>query len=206
MIIREKMNTNCKIILLGLVEFFIAAIIAASVVGCLYLDVTIHRDLSEGSFVEFGQEVLLLITTVLFGTLAIKTRQGGLWLVAGFFGCLFIRELDAYFDEIVHGAWKYFALGVMFFSLFKAWRLGVENTFGTLAAFMKSRSFIFIFIGLLVVLVFSRLFGMGELWHAIMGDNFIRLVKNVVEEGCELWGYALITWGAINYVLTFKRN
>lgn len=200
------MNSNIKTILTGFAEFFLAAIIAASVIGCIYLDVTVHRDLSEGSFVEFGQEVLLLTTTVLFGTLAIKTRQGGLWLVAGFFGCLFIRELDAYFDEIVHGAWKYFALVVMVLSLFKAWRLGVENTIATLAAFMKSRSFIFIFIGLLIVLAYSRLFGMGELWHAIMGDNYIRLVKNVVEEGSELWGYALVAWGALNYLFASKKN
>ena len=200
------MNSNIKTILAGFAEFFLAAIIAASVIGCIYLDVTVHRDLSEGSFVEFGQEVLLLTTTGLFGTLAIKTRQGGLWLVAGFFGCLFIRELDAYFDEIVHGAWKYFALVVMVFSLFKAWRLGIENSFATLAAFMKSRSFIFIFIGLLIVLAYSRLFGMGELWHAIMGDNYIRLVKNVAEEGSELWGYALVTWGALNYLFASKKN
>ena len=200
------MHQNYKTILYGFAEFFLAAFIAASVVGSIYLDVTVHRDLSEGSFVEFGQEALLLITTTIFGTLAIKTRQGGLWLVAGFFGCLFIRELDAYFDEIVHGAWKYFALVVMVLSLFKAWRLGIENTIATLAVFMKSRSFIFIFIGLLIVLAYSRLFGMGELWRAIMGDNYIRLVKNVVEEGSELWGYALICWGALNYLFSSKKN
>ncbi len=200
------MSGNIKTILAGFAEFFLAALIAASVVGCIYLDVTIHHDLSEGSFVEFGQETLLLITTVIFGAMAMKSRQGGLWLVAGFFCCMFIRELDAYFDEIVHGAWKYFALVVMVLSLYKAWRLGIENTIATLAAFMKSRSFIFIFIGLLIVLAYSRLFGMGELWHAIMGDNFIRLVKNVVEEGSELWGYALITWGALNYLFTSKQQ
>ena len=200
------MHQNFKTILSGFAEFFFAALLAASVVGCIYLDVTIHRELSEGSFVEFGQEALLLITTTIFGALALKTRQGGLWLIAGFFCCMFIRELDAYFDEIVHGAWKYFALVVMFLSLYKAWRLGVENTIATLAAFMKSRSFIFIFIGLLIVLAYSRLFGMGELWHAIMGDNYIRLVKNVVEEGSELWGYALVTWGALNYLFASKKN
>lgn len=200
------MPQNFKTILLGFGEFFFAALLAASVIGCIYVDVTIHQELSEGSFVEFAQETLLLITTMIFGLFALKTRQGGLWLVAGFFGCMFIRELDAYFDLIVHGAWKYFALVVMVLSLYKAWRLGVENTIATLAAFMKSRSFIFIFIGLLIVLAYSRLFGMGELWHAIMGDNYIRLVKNVVEEGSELWGYALVTWGALNYLFASKKN
>lgn len=49
--------------------------------------------------------------------MAIKRQSGGLWLIAGFFGCLLIRELDAYFDEIIHGAWKYFALVLVVFVL-----------------------------------------------------------------------------------------
>ena len=199
------MNSNIKTICNGFAEFFLAAIIAASVVGCIYLDITVHKNIVENSFVEFGQEFLLLLTTAIFGSMAIKKQSGGLWLVAGFFGCLFIRELDAYFDEIVHGAWKYFALALVAFVCFKAWKIGIENTIETLANFMKTRSFIFIFIGLLIVLAYSRLFGMGELWHAVMGENFNRTVKNVVEEGSELWGYALVFWGAVKYWLETKR-
>ena len=107
---------------------------------------------------------------------------------------------------IVHGAWKYFALALIAFVFYQAWCLGKENTIATLAAFMKSRSYTFIFIGLLIVLVFSRLFGMGELWETIMADHFNRTVKNVVEEGTELWGYALIFWGALNYLFASKKN
>ena len=199
------MTENIKTILSGFAEFLLAALIAASVVGCIYLDVTVHQNIVENSFVEFGQEWLLFATTALFAWQAIAKRQGGLWLVAGFFGCMFIRELDAYFDMIVHGAWKYFALLVIAFVLFKAWRLGKENTIASLAAFMKTRSFVFIFIGILIVLIYSRLFGMGELWKAIMGDNFNRTVKNIVEEGSELWGYALVFWGAVKYWIASKR-
>ena len=200
------MTENMKTILAGFTEFILAALIAAGVVGCIYFDVTINQNILEDSFVEFGQEALLLGTTALFAMQAIAKRQGGLWLVAGFFGCMFIRELDAYFDMIVHGAWKYFALMVVAFVFFKAWRLGKENTIASLAAFMKTRSFVFIFIGLLIVLVYSRLFGMGELWHSIMTDNFNRTVKNIVEEGSELWGYALVFWGAINYIFASKKQ
>ncbi len=199
------MNANIKTVLNGVAEFFLAALIAASVIGCIYLDVTVNQNIVENSFVEFSQEVLLMATTAIFTMQAITKRQGGLWLVAGFFGCLFLRELDAFFDMIVHGAWKYFALVVVIFVFFKAWRLGKENTIASLAAFMKTRAFIFIFIGLLIVLVYSRLFGMGELWKAIMGDNFNRTVKNIVEEGSELWGYALVFWGSVKYWLESKR-
>ena len=200
------MTENIKTILSGFAEFLLAALIAASVVGCIYLDITVHGNILEDSFVEFGQEWFLLGTTTLFAMRAIAKHQGGLWLVAGFFGCMFIRELDAYFDMIVHGAWKYFALALMVFVFFQAWRLGKENTIASLAAFMKTRAFVFIFIGLLIVLIYSRLFGMGELWKAIMGVDFNRTVKNVVEEGSELWGYALVFWGAVKYWLASKLS
>ena len=97
--------------------------------------------------------------------MAIKRQSGGLWLIAGFLGCLLIRELDAYFDEIIHGAWKYFALVLVVFVLNhgkSALKIGVENTIDSLANFMKTRSFIFIFIGLLNVLAYFRLFGRGN--------------------------------------------
>ena len=199
------MNANIKTILNGAAEFFLAALIAASLIGWIYLDVTVNQNIVENSFVEFSQEALLMAMTAIFTMQAIAKPQGGLWLVAGFFGCLFLRELDAFFDMIVHGAWKYFALVVVVFVFFKAWRLGKESTIASLATFMKTRAFIFIFIGLLIVLVYSRLFGMGELWKAIMGDNFNRTVKNIVEEGSELWGYALVFWGSVKYWLESKR-
>ena len=200
------MHQNFKTIFSGFAEFLLAALLAAIVVGCIFLDVTYNQNIVESSFVEFGQEGLLLLTSAIFTLLAIQKRMGGLWLVAGFFGCMFIRELDAYFDLIVHGAWKYFALALIAFVFYQAWRLGKENTIATLASFMKSRSYTFIFIGLLIVLAFSRLFGMGELWETIMADHFNRTVKNVVEEGTELWGYALIFWGALNYLFASKKN
>ena len=200
------MRENYKTIFSGIAEFLLAALIAAGVVGCIYLDVIVHQGIVENSFVEFAQEALLMATTVIFAIQAIAKRHGGLWLVAGFFGCMLLREFDAFFDMIVHGAWKYFALVVIAFVFFKAWRFGKENTIATLAAFMKTRAFIFIFLGLLIVLAYSRLFGMGELWHAIMGDNYKRIVKNVVEEGSELWGYALVFWGTVKYWLESKRG
>lgn len=199
------MNANIKTILNGVAEFFLAALIAASVIGCIYLDVTVNQNIVENSFVEFSQEILLMATTAIFTMQAITKRHGGLWLVAGFFACMLTREFDAFFDQIVHGAWKYFALVIIAFVFFKAWRLGTENTIASLAAFMKTRSFVFIFIGLLIVLAYSRLFGMGELWHTIMTDHFNRTVKNVVEEGSELWGYALVFWGSVKYWLESKQ-
>jgi hypothetical protein len=61
------------------------------------------------------------------------------------------------------------------------------------------------------VLVFSRLFGMGALWHAILGEGYARLAKTTVEEGIELLTYSMWLAGSVDYywrqrLLATKRN
>ena len=76
---------------------------------------------------------------------------------------------------------------------------GKTITLKTLAEYMQSPPFTTMSFGVMVVLVFSRAFGMGKLWKLVMGDNFNRLVKNVAEEGTELFGYSIIFLAAIEY-------
>ena len=47
-----------------------------------------------------------------------------------------------------------------------------------------------------MTIVFSRLFGTGSLWKDIATVDS-RIVKTVVQEGLELFGYALILIGSI---------
>ena len=54
--------------------------------------------------------------------------------------------------------------------------------------------------GLLVLVVFSRLFGYGPFWKAIMDDPSYRTVKTIVEEGVELMGYFLILVSSFEYL------
>ena len=60
--------------------------------------------------------------------------------------------------------------------------------------------------GLLAILVFSRLFGMQALWLAILDDGYVRVVKNVVEEGSESFGYMLCLTASIGYFCTFRET
>lgn len=199
------MRDDIGTILVRVGECLAVALFFAGIVGLIYIDEIYNQNVRE-SYVEFGQEALILLTTAIFTTFAVRKRVGGLWLVAGFFGCMLIREFDGYLDLISHGAWKYFALAFAGFFSYQAYRLGKENTLASLVAFMKTRAYTFIFIGLIIVLVFSRLFGMSELWQAALGDHFTRSVKNLAEEGTELLGYALIFWGALNYLFTSEKN
>lgn len=53
-------------------------------------------------------------------------------------------------------------------------------------------------------LVFSRLFGMHGLWYAILDQSYVRVVKNVVEEGSESFGYMLCLIASVGYYCSFR--
>ena len=53
---------------------------------------------------------------------------------------------------------------------------------------------------MLIVLVFSRLFGMHQLWQHLMLDGYNRVVKNIAEEGTELLGYSICWLASTRYL------
>lgn len=193
------MKNDMNIILKNFFYFFVKCILPIAVVGLIYLDIKTFGNIKEQSFVELGQSLFLLMTSVIFMYLASKKRANGLWLVAGFFVCMLIREQDAYFDNIFHGSWAYFALASVVFFVWKAWSEGKDKAVKTLAEYMQSPPFTTMSFGVMVILFFSRAMGMGKLWKLIMGDHFNRVVKNVVEEGTELFGYSIIFLAAVEY-------
>lgn len=72
---------------------------------------------------------------------------------------------------------------------------------GTIAkamvVYVRKKSFAYISIGLLVVLVFSRIFGSSQLWKELMGVHYDWIYKTTVQEGLELLGYMLIAYGSV---------
>ena len=64
-------------------------------------------------------------------------------------------------------------------------------------AYLDSKSWIYVTIGLLTVLVLSRLFGSGWLiWNAVMGEGYRAECKAIIQEGLELFGYIFIFYGS----------
>ena len=164
------------------------------------IDITRSGRITEISFTEFTQEGLLFISAAIFLFLARRKNSGGLLLVSGFLFCMFIRELDALFDLLFHGAWKYFAITTAAGFSYAAWRKGKEETARTLAEFMRTPSYGMLTRGLLVVLFISRLFGMRELGLFVASRKFNEGVKNFLEESTELLGYMLIFAAAVHYL------
>ncbi|WP_231472338.1 hypothetical protein [Pseudoxanthomonas suwonensis] len=54
-------------------------------------------------------------------------------------------------------------------------------------------------IGLVLLLIYSRLFGMTALWEGLLADSYVRVVKNAAEECTELLGYTLVMASALTY-------
>ncbi len=195
-------SPTVRVIQQELVQFLLLIMIVAIVCLTIFSDVMLLKHgVGEYSLTGFYQQILLVLVICCF-LYAIKMDECNRHfhvLVMGFFTCMLIRELDSFFDQIIHGFWLYPALFVFFICSFYA----LQNKSGTLeglAKFTVHRNFQGIAISLVIVLIFSRLFGMGELWETILADNYVRLAKTTVEEGVELLGYSLLFYSVLGYV------
>lgn len=187
--------------------FFLFASAACSLpVLCLWADISLFNlDIPEISLTEIVQE------SVLGGIVFIHFLLAKKWefmrycniLIGGFFLSMLIRELDAFFDLLAHGSWVWFALLSAICALLYP-VVHFRLTLTQLTHYTRSPWYGMMLSGLLAVLVFSRLFGMHELWYAILDKSYVRVVKNVVEEGSESFGYMLCLTASVGYYCSFR--
>lgn len=172
------------------------------VVGVIYLDIAIFKNnVGEISATEIVQEMVLFAVSALFFWQVARhpALRGGMMLIGGFFGCMFIRELDAAFDLIYHGSWVYFASLLALFCIVRA-AFTPKTTLRGLSAFLAHPACHYMVCGLVLVLVFSRVFGMNAIWKVVMEGEYVRAVKNIVEEGTEFMGYVLCLGSAVAFI------
>ena len=205
----NQKNNNRDFVLKGFAKFFGLALVAVFAVGLMvalaYIDISAAGRIKDASYTENLQETLLLVSSAIFIYLAKKKKARGLLLVAGFFACMFIREWDAVFDEIFHGAWKYVAIPTAIGFTYWGLRDGMQKVWDDLAEFMKTRSYDVIVLGLIIVLVVSRLMGNRTIWLLMSGTDFKYVFKSFIEEGLELLGYMVIFAGSVRYYLENRK-
>ncbi|MDX4028488.1 hypothetical protein [Aliarcobacter skirrowii] len=189
-----------KIILETLTKFFIFVCLFAIPPLILRLDIIIFNDfVSEMSLTEAFQLLFLTLTYGIFFYIAKKIanlRRASV-LIASFFLVLFIRENDALLDTIYHGFWFPVALTVTFIAIIY-FAFDYKNGFKQLAIYFKMPQMKLIILSIAFLLVFSRLFGMGSFWKMVMVDNYMYMVKSMIEEGTELLAYLFILYGTFN--------
>lgn len=177
-----------------------------SIALIIYADAVIFdHGVSEDSLTELSQEGLLFVSVIIFFALSKNQPEsrGFLVLCAGFFSVLLVREFDAVFDQIKHGFWVYPAIVVTLMTLIYA-RKSPGTVSGPLVYYFQTSPFGYITIGLMIVLLFSRIFGSGFIWKEVMADNYRYHYKAIIQEGLELLGYAFVFYGSV--VLWIKRT
>ena len=174
----------------------------ASGVIILYLiflwDIQINRNFGEVGLIELSQSVMLATTTGLYFLEAYRrpALRRAMVLVAGFFGCMLIREQDYFLDFISHGCWLWPALALAFGCIAYACT-DLRRTLAGLERFVRWKYFPFLIIGLVIVLAYSRLFGSRMGWELLLGKRFVYSMKAGVEESSELLGYLFILSSAV---------
>ncbi|WP_345827593.1 hypothetical protein AAGR08_18395 [Pantoea sp. BRR-3P] len=196
------MRNNIILISREITAFIISGLVLVFCMAMVYIDVNWMNDaLHEASFTEITQEVMLLLIASCYFLCAWQRSQqrSVLLLVGGFYSCMLIREMDFLFDFIRHGSWLWFALATTAASLAMALRQP-RQILPCLVSLVQHRSWQMMAAGLLAVLVFSRLFGMHQLWEHLMMDGYNRVVKNMAEEGSEMFGYTLCLIASARYL------
>lgn len=170
----------------------------------VYLDmIVIFEKMSERSLTEGGQLVLLALTALLFALGASRLSQatGYLAAMATLALVMCIRESDGLLDSIAQGFWAYPALFVAVAGGILIWQHRRTIKAGFMQHF-ASRYGMLVLLGLFVLIVFSRAFGSGDLWRAIMAENYTPQIKGAIQEGLELLGYAIFAFGTVGSYLS----
>ena len=180
-------------------EFGVLVLLAIVVPICVFLDVTaLSGQVSETSLTELAQAVLILSAAILFfvGARRLPHATGYLMGVAILCTWMFVRENDVHLDQIRHGFWvipNTLLLGVGALFVYRQ----RDTLHGPLKRHVATREAVFMMLGFVVLIVFSRVFGSGNVWRPIMGDSYDPALKAAVQEGIELLGYALFAFGAL---------
>jgi hypothetical protein len=195
------MKEPIKIVQQAVAMFLQLSILSLLPAVFVYIDFkVINSGISEVSLTEISQEILLLATALIFfhGARKKPDARGFLLLSGGFFSCMFIRELDAFLDMVWHGFWLWPALFTALSSIMVARFVFAGTTLQPLAGFINSRSYPLILVGLVSLLVLSRTFGSGKLlWHHLLSETHGHDLKASIQEGLELYSYALIFYGSL---------
>ena len=180
-------------------ELVLICLLLAAVPLVVYLDTSvIGEEMSENSLTELLHNVGALIATVCFfiGARRYADQRAFLALATSLFAMISIRELDFLFDAIVHGFWIYPALVVLGVGVIVAWRS--PGTFvRPMLSYLQGREATFVYLGFVMLIIFTRLFGTGDLWEGVMKEAYDPRVKAAVQEGLELMSYVLIAYGAV---------
>ena len=164
-------------------------------------------DFKEGAIVEDLQLTILAIAAALaIGAGRIRSGSPMLVLLGGLTCLALVRELDHWFDSLIPAVgWQGPAASVLLVTLLLVWK---DRTTFVIEAreFLSGRAFGVLWAGVIVAIPFAQLVGHSHFLEAIMGDDYDRSYKRVIEETGEFAGYLIIALGIFESVLDLRRR
>ena len=187
-------------------RLFIYALIFLADYFIIYIDI-LNRRVKEDSAIEIGQESCLFVISVLLLYQASKqpTYKHLSYVLALFFSIHLVREFDFFLDKIFDGLWQIIAFSMLAFSLFifmKNRKLIIDQI-GRLRDTISVGLFL---IGITLLHVFSRLWGKSDNWKTLLQEKYMRVFKDLAEEGLELVAYSILFIATVELLLTLKRS
>ena len=162
---------------------------------------------SEFGYVEYSQSAILALTVLVLVITDWRSDRPEALLrcLALGFAILLIRENDQVLELwLPHGIWKWPAL-VLFLALVAVFWRHRADVLADMKRLAKTPAF-GVLVGGFTTLVFSRLFGRGAFWEALMEERYWRPVKNAAEEGIELFALGLLAAGVVEWLIARKRR
>lgn len=212
------MNSTCKTLLHTAIRLVAGCFLFSLPALFFWLDALDGGGLHENGIVEYAQVAVLALSGTIFAIAALRASRvsdelaPALLLVALTVASMVVRELDGLFDRVVfHGAWKIFAAPFALFALVLVVRRA-RKVLDSLAALLRTRIGHTLELFALALFAFSRTLGMKMLWETLFSspalglseDNFegvMRMAKNAMEEGTELYAYLLLFTAAVFAIL-----
>lgn len=162
---------------------------------------------TEQSLTEYFQEGSFFLASLIYfySVLSFKKSAPIAVLLGGFTLMACVREFDAFLDMYAYdGAWQTLVLIILVgvtYSTIKN-RNHLSQLF---RPYFSSYPFGLMISGMLVTFIYSRLFGETIMWKTVMEENYVRNVKNAVEESVELLGDSIILIASLEYAF-WSRN
>jgi hypothetical protein len=159
----------------------------------------------ENGLIEWVQFGLLVATTLVFvgGAHRIAGFRSLFLLLASLSAFAAFRELDALLNSLIPVlGWKIGSI-VLLAAAVMAWK-DWDQLRLQIAGMLPSRAFATLWAGFVVAVPVGQLLGHGPFLEVLMGDDYNRDYKRVIEESAELIGYMILFAGSIEAIAQMK--
>ncbi len=159
----------------------------------------------ENGPLELAQLCLLVGagTTFFIGSFYFPNFSQLFFFLSSFFAFAVIRELDSLLSSMI--PWVGWKVGFVILLLAMVLSYINRNILkNQIRQFIAYRSFAILWVGFLVAVPIAQMLGHGEFLQYVMGDDYIRGYKRVIEESGEVIGYCLLFMGSIESLVQIR--